>query len=222
MALNRIKIAPSILSADFSCLLDEIKKVEKNADLIHMDIMDGCFVPNISFGLGVLKSLKSKTSLPFDVHLMVEHPEKWIESFCEIGCEYISFHAEVAVHLDRLVDSISKKGVKVGVALNPATPEVVLDYVFSKLDQVLVMGVNPGFGGQKFIPEILPKIRIIREKANKKNINLDIAVDGGMNEVTAKQVVEAGANIIIMGSFIFKSSDPQKLIINLKNELNNY
>ncbi|MBE0477844.1 ribulose-phosphate 3-epimerase [Candidatus Aerophobetes bacterium] len=215
-----MRIAPSILSADFSCLLDEIKKVEKNADLLHIDIMDGHFVPNISFGAGVLKSLKGKIKLPFDVHLMVRNPERWIEVFAEVGCEFISFHQEAAVHLDRVVNLIKKRGIKCGVALNPATPEVMLNYILSKLDLVVVMAVNPGFGGQEFIPGVLPKIRNMRKIAERENINLDIAVDGGINEVTAKKVVAEGANILIMGSFIFRHPDPGKLITELKNEFN--
>lgn len=215
----RVKIAPSILNVDFSCLLDEVRKVEKNADLLHMDIMDGHFVPNISFGLGILESLKGKVDLPFDVHLMVERPEKWIETFAEVGCEFLSFHLEAVLHLDRVINLIKEKDIKAGVALNPATPEITLDYILSKLDFVIVMAVNPGFGGQRFIPEVLPKIRNIRRLAEREGSKLDIAVDGGVNEITAERIVAEGANVLIMGSSIFKSPDPGKLIDSLKNRL---
>lgn len=219
--LAKIKIAPSILDADFSCLLEEVRRVEKKADLLHMDIMDGNFVPNISFGLKVLESLKGKVDLPFDVHLMVKHPEKWIEDFAKVGCEFITFHLEAALHVDRTVSLIKKKGVKAGIALNPGTSDIMLSYVLSKLDLVIVMGVNPGFGGQDFIPEMLPKIRNIRKLAERKSVNLDIAVDGGINEITAERVVREGANVLVMGSSIFKNPDPEKLIINLRRRLNN-
>jgi len=215
----KIKIAPSILGADFSCLLDEVKRVEENSDLLHIDIMDGHFVPNISFGLGVVESLKDKVSLPFDVHLMVERPERWIGPFSKMGCELISFHLEATAHPDRVVNLIREEGAKVGVALNPATPEVTLNYILPKLDLVLVMSVNPGFGGQEFIPEVLPKIRSVRELADKRGANLDIAVDGGINEITARKVVKEGANVLIMGSCIFRNSDPEKLISNLRAKL---
>ena len=218
----KVKIAPSILGADLSCLLQEIKKVEKDTDLLHIDIMDGHFVPNISFGPGILESLKDKVNLPFDIHLMVDHPERWVEPFTEVGCEFITFHAEATAHLDRVVNLIKKRGVKAGVALNPATPEVVLNYILSKLDLVLVMAVNPGFGGQDFLPGILPKVRAIREIAEKKGINLDIAVDGGINEVTAEKVVKEGATILVMGSYLFRASSPQKLILSLKKKLSNW
>lgn len=214
-----IKIAPSMLSADFGQLLDEIRNIEKDAHLLHIDIMDGHFVPNISFGLGVLESLRGKVGLPFDVHLMVEYPERWIEPFADVGCEFISFHSEVAPHADRIISLIKKKGVKAGVALNPATPEDVLRYILSKLDMVLVMSVNPGFGGQQFIPEVLPKISSIRRAAHQRNLNLDIAVDGGINQDTARKVVNEGANILVMGSFLFNHPEPEKLIGSLRNEL---
>ena len=216
---NNIKIAASVLGADFSCLLDDLRKVEQSADFFHMDIMDGHFVPNISFGLDLVESLKGKVRLPFYVHLMVEYPERWIEVAAQSGCELISFHAEATVHMDRLVNSIKERGIKAGIALNPATPELVLEYILPKLDEVLVMAVNPGFGGQDFIPEVLPKIRAIRESAERRGMNLDIAVDGGINETTAEKVVKEGANVLVMGSSIFKVSDPQTLIVSLRNRL---
>ena len=217
--MGKIKIAPSILAADFSCLLEEIKKIEEEADLLHIDIMDGHFVPNITFGPEVLRLLKKEVHLPFDVHLMVEYPERWIEPFREIGCESLTIHVEAAVHLDRVVGLIKSNGMKSGVALNPATPVCFLDYVLSKLDTVLLMTVNPGFGAQSFIPEVLPKIQTMRAIIEKKNLNLDIAVDGGINENTAFQVIEKGASILIMGTSIFGNTDPRKAIINLKSKI---
>lgn len=219
LTLEKIKIAPSILAADFSRLLDEIKKVEGEADLLHIDIMDGHFVPNITFGPGVLKSLKNEISLPLDVHLMVDYPEKWIEPFARIGCEFLTVHAEATVHLDRVINLIKATGMKAGVALNPATPTVFIDYILSKLDLVLLMTVNPGFGAQSFIPDVLPKIQIVRESAKRRNLALDIAVDGGINEVTALRVVQKGANVLIMGTSVFTSADPKKAIINLRSKI---
>jgi len=193
IATEKVKIAPSILAADFSRLLDEIKRVER--------------------------FLKDEVSLPLDVHLMVDYPEKWIEPFAEIGCKFLTIHVETAVHLDRVVNLIKTKGIKAGVALNPATPAAFLDYILPKLDLVLLMTVNPGFGAQSFIPEVLPKIQAVREAAEKKNLTVDIAVDGGINEITARQVVQEGASILIMGTSIFGASDPRRAIINLKRKI---
>ena len=219
MMSRKLKIAASILGADFSCLLEEVKKVEKSVDLLHVDVMDGHFVPNISFGLEVVKSLKDKVNLPLDIHLMVEQPERWIDPFAKIGCEYITFHIEATVHSNRLVNLIRKKGIKAGVALNPATPENLILYLLPKIDMVLVMTVNPGFGGQELLPEVLPKIRSIRKNAEKMGFNIDIAVDGGINNLTAEKVVREGANVLIMGSYIFNSSVPEKVLFDLKNKL---
>jgi len=221
MTSQKLKIAPSILGADLGCLLNEVKKVEKDADLLHIDVMDGHFVPNITFGVNVVKSLKGRVNLPFDVHLMVEEPERWIEAFAEVGCEFISFHIEATVHPGRLINYIREKGSRVGIALNPATPECLLNYILPRVDMILVMTVNPGFGGQDFLPEVLPKIRTISRSAEKEGVDIDIAVDGGINEVTAEKVVKEGANVLVMGSYIFKSPDPGKLIVNLKNKLSN-
>jgi len=150
-----VKIAPSILSADFSCLYEEVKKIERVADRLHLDIMDGHFVPNLTFGPGVVSSLRRKISLPLEAHLMMDNPEKWIDAFALAGCEWIIPHVEASFHLDRLITSIKEKGIKAGVALNPSTPLCELEYILPKLDLVLLMTVNPGFGGQKFIPEVI-------------------------------------------------------------------
>jgi len=214
-----LKIAPSILASDFSCLVYEIKKVEQKADILHFDIMDGHFVPNITFGPGVVRALRKKTNLPFDIHLMVDNPEKWIKPFVRIGCEFLTVHIEAAQHLDRLISSIKEEGVKAGVALNPTTSLCNLEYILPKLDLVLLMTVNPGFGAQKFIPEVLPKIKDLRQITEKKGIQLDIAVDGGINGETAEKVVEAGANILVMGTSIFGMSDPEKAILDIKEKL---
>jgi len=217
-----LKIAPSILASDFSCLLSDVKKVEQKADILHFDIMDGHFVPNITFGPGVVRALREKINLPFDVHLMVDNPEKWIKPFAEIGCEFLTVHLEAAVHLDRLVSSIKGEGIKAGVALNPATSLCNLEYILPRLDLVLLMTVNPGFGAQKFIPEVLPKIKNLRQMAEKRGVQLDIGVDGGINGKTAEKVVKAGANILVMGTSIFGAPDPKKAILDIREKISNY
>jgi len=214
-----LKIAPSILASDFSCLLSDVKKVERKADILHFDIMDGHFVPNITFGPGVVRALRGKINLPFDIHLMVDNPEKWVKPFAEIGCEFLTVHLEVSMHLDRLISSIKGEGVKAGVALNPATSLCNLEYILPRLDLVLLMTVNPGFGAQRFIPEVLPKIKNLRQMAKKRGTQLDIAVDGGINGETAERVVEAGANVLVMGTSIFGTSDPEKAILNIKKKI---
>jgi len=214
-----LKIAPSILASDFSCLLSDVKKVERKADILHFDIMDGHFVPNITFGPGVVRALRGKINLPFDIHLMVDNPEKWVKPFAEIGCEFLTVHLEVSMHVDRLISSIKGEGVKAGVALNPATSLCNLEYILPRLDLVLLMTVNPGFGAQRFIPEVLPKIKNLRQMAKKRGTQLDIAVDGGINGETAERVVEAGANVLVMGTSIFGTSDPEKAILNIKKKI---
>jgi len=214
-----LKIAPSILASDFGCLLSEVKKIEREADALHFDVMDGHFVPNITFGPGLVRALRKEVKLPFDVHLMVDNPEEWIEPFVRVGCEFITVHLEVALHLDRLISFIKDRGVKAGVALNPTTSLYNLEYILSKLDLVLLMTVNPGFGAQRFIPEVLPKIKNLREMAEKRGIQLDIAVDGGINGETAEKVVKAGANFLIMGTSIFETSDPEKAILDIREKL---
>lgn len=214
-----VKIAPSILSADFAFLYDEIKKIEEaGADWIHIDVMDGHFVPNISIGIPVVESLKGKTSLPLDVHLMISNPEKYIESFVKAGADVICVHAEACTHLHRVIQMIKGMEVTVGVALNPATPLSVLNYVLTDLDMVLIMSVNPGFGGQIFIPSCLRKIRELKEWVNRDELPLLIQVDGGINPDTAPQVIGAGADILVAGSAVFSSPDVRQAIKMLRTE----
>ena len=206
-----VKIAPSILSADYGKLKDEIEALEKaGADMIHMDIMDGHYVPNLTFGPAVVKQLRPYSSLPFDVHLMVENPDEMIPWFAEAGANIITVHAEVCPHLDRTLSSIRSLGIKAGVSLNPATPESVLSYVLDKIDLVLVMSVNPGFGGQSFIESQLEKIANIKEMRGGRNIAIE--VDGGTNPLTSSECIAAGADILVAGTSVFAGGDYKKNI----------
>ncbi|NLM73798.1 MAG: ribulose-phosphate 3-epimerase [Clostridiaceae bacterium] len=215
-----IKIAPSILSADFSKLGEEIKKIEvSNSDMVHIDVMDGHFVPNITIGPLVVSAIRPITKLPLDVHLMIENPEKYITAFREAGADIITVHAEAVTHLDRVISQIHESGAKAGVALNPATHESALEYVLDKIDMVLVMTVNPGFGGQKFIEGMTKKISNIRRAIQERNLNVDIQVDGGINEKTVSKVYNAGANIMVTGSAFFYNPDPVGFVRTLKNEV---
>lgn len=212
-----IKIAPSILSADFSILGEEIKKIEASgAEYVHIDVMDGHYVPNITIGPLVVSAIRPITNLTFDVHLMIEKPDRYLEAFKQAGADIITVHAEAVTHLDRVVSRIRELGAKAGVALNPSTHESVLDYVLDKIDMVLVMTVNPGFGGQSFIEGMTRKIASIRDMIEKRNLNVDIQVDGGINEKTISKVVDAGANVIVTGSAFFSSSDPVAFVKALK------
>lgn len=201
-----VKIAPSLLSADFANLKNEVVALDKaGADLIHFDIMDGHFVPNLTFGAGVVKALREYTKLPFDVHLMVENPLMFIESFAKAGADIITVHAEAALHLDKVLSAIQNFGIKAGVSLNPSTDEDVLKYVLDKTDLVLIMTVNPGFGGQKFINTGIEKIK--RVKKMIKGTDIVIEVDGGINVLTAPQCVSAGADILVAGTAVFENND---------------
>ena len=215
------KLAPSILDVDFTFLERELKTLESGgADLIHLDIMDGNFVPNISFGPRIVESIKSKTSLPLEVHLMVERPENHIKSFINAGGDIIIVHYETSKHLDRLIQTINEADVKSGIALNPATPLNVIEYLMNKIDFLLLMTVNPGFGGQKFIPEMFGKIEKARKIIDNQKKSISLEVDGGINFNNISKVIEAGAEIIVVGQIISKSANPEETIKKIKNILN--
>jgi len=212
-----VRVAPSILSADFGCLLDEVKRMEDaGADWLHIDVMDGHFVPNITMGPLVVKALRGRVSLFLDVHLMVENPGNFLGDFYNAGAQMLTVHAEACTHLHRVVQSIKEMGCKVGVALNPSTPLNCLEYVLDELDLVLIMSVNPGFGGQEFIYAVLPKIKALAEEKRRRGLSLDIQVDGGINESTCKLVLEAGAEVLVAGSALFNAPEPSKLITAFK------
>nr|WEZ01968.1 ribulose-phosphate 3-epimerase [Bacillus subtilis] len=214
-----IKVAPSILSADFAALGNEIKDVEKGgADCIHIDVMDGHFVPNITIGPLIVEAVRPVTDLPLDVHLMIEEPDRYIPAFAKAGADILSVHAEARCpHLHRTIQLIKEQGVKAGVVLNPHTPVQVIEHVFDDLDLVLLMTVNPGFGGQKFIHSVLPKIKEVKRMADEKGKkDLLIEVDGGVNKETAPLVIEAGANLLVAGSAVYGQSDRKKAISEIR------
>lgn len=205
-----IKIAPSILSADFSKLEEQIKEVELGgADFLHLDVMDGHFVPNITFGAPVIKKLRKTTKMVFDVHLMIQNPEKYIDDFAKAGADIITVHQESTIHLHRAIQQIKQHGIKAGVALNPSTPIEQIKYVLEDVDMVLIMTVNPGFGGQSMITSMKDKIQELNSIISAKNLNIDIQVDGGVKLDNLNEVVDWGANIIVAGSAIFDSENIQ-------------
>lgn len=207
------KVAPSILSADFSKLGADVQEIcEFGADYIHVDVMDGAFVPNISFGAGVMESLNNVTTIPYDVHLMIEDPDRYIEDFVTPNTEFITVHQEACRHLDRTIQHIHSTGVKAGVALNPATPIVMVEDVLDKVDMILIMSVNPGFGGQKFIPRALDKIRRLDEIRKANGYDFVIEVDGGVNLQNCEELKSVGTDILVAGSAVFKAEDRKEAI----------
>lgn len=203
-----LKLAPSILSADFGHLAEDVKKIEEGgADYIHVDVMDGHFVPNISFGAPVMKCLNGKTGLPYDVHLMIENPDMYIEDFVTPQTAFITVHQEACTHLHRTVQNIKSKGIKAGVSINPATPVSTLQCILPDVDLVLIMSVNPGFGGQKFIPGALEKVRELAEIKRSENLDFVIEIDGGITLDNIKEVMEAGVEMAVAGSAVFKADD---------------
>ncbi|WP_040228049.1 ribulose-phosphate 3-epimerase [Bhargavaea cecembensis] len=212
------KIAPSILSADFSKLGEEVKEVERaGADYIHVDVMDGHFVPNITLGPLVVRALRPVTDLPLDVHLMIENPDRYIGEFADAGADIITVHAEACPHLHRTVQLIKSHGVKAGVVLNPHTPVEVLDYVIDDLDMVLLMTVNPGFGGQSFIRSVIPKIERTAALIRERGLDTEIEVDGGVTEETAAECARAGAGVFVAGSAIFGKEDRASALQGIRN-----
>ena len=212
-----MKIAPSILSADFGNLAEDVRKVsEAGADYIHVDVMDGHFVPNLTMGHMIVEAVKKACDVPLDIHLMVENIPFFIDMYKHLKPEFISFHIEEEKHINRVIQKIRNEGIRPAVVLNPATPVSLLEYIISDVDMVLLMSVNPGFGGQKFIPSVLDKIKELRDLASKKNPDLLIEIDGGVNDKNAPLLREAGADILVAGSFVFKSNDYKKAIESLK------
>jgi ribulose-phosphate 3-epimerase len=214
-----VLISPSILSADFLYLHDEIMAIEQtSADFIHIDIMDGHFVPNLTFGPFIIRAIKNITKLPLDVHLMISNPGSYIEAYASSGADLLTIHVESCIHLERTIKQIKSHKIKAGVALNPSTHESVLQYVLKDLDLVLIMSVNPGFSGQNFLPAMLKKIAAVKVMVGQvKNRHCLISIDGGINDQTAKLCIQAGASSLVAGSYIFNSSDYQRAVLSLKH-----
>lgn len=214
--MGNIKIAPSMLAADFANLENDVQMVNQSqADWFHMDIMDGVFVPNISFGMPVLKAMAQHAKKPLDVHLMIVDPDRYIQTFANLGAAVLTVHAEACTHIHRTVQAIKAAGMKAGVALNPHTPITVLEEIISDLDLICIMSVNPGFGGQQFIENTYDKVRRLRALINAKNAEVMIEIDGGVTSDNAATLVQAGADVLVAGSFVFKSQKPSETISNL-------
>ena len=214
--MNQIKISPSILSCDFSEIGSEIEKLNNSgADLIHIDVMDGHFVPNLTFGPPVISKIRKCSKLPFDVHLMISPVEKYIQDYANAGADIITFHPEATDNIQRTIDVIKSCGKKVGISLNPETPSTVIENYLKEIDLILIMSVNPGFGGQKFMPEVLEKVKFFRSKIKNENLNIDIEIDGGIDFKTAPLAIKAGANILVSGTTIFKGEN--NISENIKN-----
>lgn len=213
-----VKIAPSLLSANFANLSKDIKKLEEGtADYIHLDIMDGIYVPNITFGPPVISKLREVTELPFDVHLMIDRPERYIKEFVESGADLITVHQESTIHLHRTIQMIKSFGIKAGVSLNPSTPLSTIEYILEDIDLILIMTVNPGFGGQSFIPAMKKKIKEAKDVINEKNLNIILQVDGGVKLDNAKEIIELGADLLVVGSGIFGADNIEKRIKEFKS-----
>lgn len=212
-----LKIAPSILSADFADLAGAMRTInESGADLVHIDVMDGHFVPNITLGAPVIKHLRPHTSLPLDVHLMIENADRFIDAFVTAGADIITVHAEALPHLHRTLQMIRNAGIRSGVALNPATPLHAISHILPDIDMILLMTVNPGFGGQKFIPQMLEKIRAARELVRQSGRSIDIEIDGGVGLLNAAEVAAAGVDIAVTGSAFFENPDPKAFVTAMK------
>ncbi|GAA0495294.1 ribulose-phosphate 3-epimerase [Salinibacillus aidingensis] len=214
------KLAPSILSADFARLGEEVKDVEQaGADYIHVDVMDGHFVPNITIGPLIVKAIRPVTALPLDVHLMIEKPEDYVEAFANAGADIITVHQEACVHLHRTIQMIKQNGVKAGVVINPATPVETIRPILPDVDLVLLMTVNPGFGGQAFIESVIPKIEEVAALKQEQNLSFEIEVDGGVNKDTAKRCTDAGTNVLVAGSAIFNSENRKQAMEEIRQEI---
>lgn len=214
----RVWVLPSLLSADFLNLSKDIRTMEQaGADAFHLDVMDGQFVPNISYGIPVIRAVRSATDLPLDVHLMTEDPEQFIDEYANIGVDMISFHIEATHHAHSLIKTIQSKGIKAGVALNPQTPVSSVEHLLADVDFILIMTVNPGFGGQSFISQCVDKVRTLTQIKNEYNLTLDIEVDGGINGETAKQCLAAGANLLVSGSHLFNADNAENAISTMRD-----
>ncbi len=214
-----VKIAPSVLSADFAALGDEIAKVEPVADLLHVDVMDGHFVPNLTIGPVVVEAMRRRTHLPLDVHLMIQHPDRHIAAFAKAGAAHLTVHAEVCPHLHRTLQQIRELGLKAGVALNPSTSLHALDQVVDQVDLILLLSVNPGFGGQEFIPFVLKKVEDMRRWLERLNPRPELEVDGGIRLENCRDIARAGASILVAGSAIFGAADPRQAVAEMRSRL---